>query len=90
MHIRHDFPGGSQFNPAHALVRETLFGFCRVRIPGKPFRPEIGPKSAGVRELHVYGKSVPLGEQDEAVLQLNRDAYEHLTCIRKMAQAVTR
>jgi len=27
MHIRHDFPGGSQFNPAHALVRETLFGF---------------------------------------------------------------
>lgn len=27
MHIRHDFPGASQFNPAHALVRETLFGF---------------------------------------------------------------
>lgn len=26
MHVRHDFPGGSQFNPAHALVRETLFG----------------------------------------------------------------
>jgi hypothetical protein len=25
--VRHDFPGGSQFNPAHALVRETLFGF---------------------------------------------------------------
>lgn len=27
VHVRHDFPGGSQFNPAHALVRETLFGF---------------------------------------------------------------
>lgn len=26
LHVRHDFPGGSQFNPAHALVRETLFG----------------------------------------------------------------
>lgn len=26
MHVRHDFPGNSQFNPAHALVRETLFG----------------------------------------------------------------
>ena len=26
MHVRHDFPGGSQFNPAHAMVRETLFG----------------------------------------------------------------
>ena len=27
MNVRHDFPGGSQFNPAHALVRETLFNF---------------------------------------------------------------
>ncbi len=27
IHVRHDFPGGSQFNPAHALVRETLFGY---------------------------------------------------------------
>jgi hypothetical protein len=26
IHVRHDFPGGSQFNPAHAMVRETLFG----------------------------------------------------------------
>jgi hypothetical protein len=25
MNVRHDFPGGSQFNPAHALVRQTLF-----------------------------------------------------------------
>lgn len=27
MNCRHDFPGGSQFNPAHALVRETLFNY---------------------------------------------------------------
>lgn len=27
MHVRHDFPGNSQFNPAHALVRETLFDY---------------------------------------------------------------
>jgi putative phosphoribosyl transferase len=26
-----------------------------------------------------------VGEHDDAVLQLNRDAYEHLSCIRKMA-----
>lgn len=25
MHVRHDFPGASQFNPAHSMVRETLF-----------------------------------------------------------------
>ena len=27
MHVRHDFPGNSQFSPGHALVRETLFGY---------------------------------------------------------------
>jgi hypothetical protein len=27
VNVRHDFPGRSQFNPAHALVRETLFGY---------------------------------------------------------------
>jgi hypothetical protein len=27
MHVRHDFPGHSQFNGAHAMVRETLFGY---------------------------------------------------------------
>jgi hypothetical protein len=27
MHVRHDFPGHSQFSPNHAMVRETLFGY---------------------------------------------------------------
>lgn len=27
MHVRHDFPGSSIFNGAHALVRETLHGY---------------------------------------------------------------
>lgn len=27
LNVRHDFPGNSQFNPAHALVRQTLFDF---------------------------------------------------------------
>ena len=27
VHVRHDFPGTSQFNGAHAMVRETLFGY---------------------------------------------------------------
>lgn len=27
VHVRHDFPGASQFNPAHALVRQTLFNY---------------------------------------------------------------
>lgn len=27
VHVRHDFPGSSQFNGAHAMVRETLFNY---------------------------------------------------------------
>lgn len=40
-HFRHDFPGGSQFNPAHAMVRETLFGY-RDHIMGCGHRHTSG------------------------------------------------
>jgi len=50
-----------------AEVGDVLLGFCRLRIPYKPFRPEITPKSAGIRELHVYGTAVPVGEKGMAV-----------------------
>lgn len=40
-----------------------IIGFCRLRKPYKPFRPEITSASAGIRELHVYGKATPLGEE---------------------------
>lgn len=35
-------------------------GFVRLREPGSPHRPEM-EGSAVVRELHVYGRSLPLG-----------------------------
>jgi elongator complex protein 3 len=41
---------------------DTLIAFLRLRIPFKPFRPEIDKKAAIVRELHVYGSMVPVGE----------------------------
>ncbi|MBW3001530.1 tRNA uridine(34) 5-carboxymethylaminomethyl modification radical SAM/GNAT enzyme Elp3 [Candidatus Woesearchaeota archaeon] len=50
-----------------AEVGDVLLGFCRLRIPFKPFRPEITKKSAGIRELHVYGTAVPIGEKGMAV-----------------------
>ena len=40
-----------------------MIGFCRLKIPYKPFRREITKKSAGIRELHVYGTAVPIGEK---------------------------
>ena len=38
-------------------------GFVRVREPGSPHRPELRGRCAVVRELHVYGRSLPLGER---------------------------
>ncbi|MFH1200059.1 MAG: tRNA uridine(34) 5-carboxymethylaminomethyl modification radical SAM/GNAT enzyme Elp3 [Candidatus Micrarchaeota archaeon] len=43
----------------------ALLGFLRLRIPGETrFRPEIAPNTAGVRELHVYGEQLRVGEKD--------------------------
>ncbi len=43
------------------VKNDILIGFLRLRIPYKPFRPEINENSALIRELHVYGQAVPLG-----------------------------
>jgi len=39
-----------------------LFGLLRLRFPHKTFMPEL-KDSALVRELHVYGPTVPIGEK---------------------------
>ncbi len=46
--------------------KEHLFGFLRLRNPASPFLKQITNKTALIRELHVYGKSVPLGKKDDA------------------------
>jgi elongator complex protein 3 len=45
--------------------KNTLFGFVRLRNPSKPFMKEITKKTALVRELHVYGRAIPVGGRDE-------------------------
>ncbi len=42
---------------------DLLLGFIRLRIPNKPFRREISEKTAGIREVHVYGRAVPIGKK---------------------------
>ncbi len=41
---------------------KTLFGFARLRIPHKPFLKPITPHSALLRELHVYGRALNIGD----------------------------
>lgn len=41
---------------------DSLVGFARLRFPAHPWRPET-QNSAFVRELHVYGMVVPIGQE---------------------------
>jgi len=43
---------------------DALIGFTRLRFPGRPHRPEL-ENAALIRELHVYGRMVPIGEKDQ-------------------------
>lgn len=54
--------GTEVFISAEDKKNDLLLGFCRLRKPYKPFRKEITKNSVGIRELHVYGTAVGLGE----------------------------
>jgi len=43
------------------VKNSVLIAFLRLRIPFKPFRPEIDNRTGLIRELHVYGPTVPIG-----------------------------
>lgn len=49
--------------------KAALFGFVRLRNPARPFMRQITPRTALIRELHVYGKSLSLHERDDASSQ---------------------
>ncbi|MBE8539586.1 tRNA uridine(34) 5-carboxymethylaminomethyl modification radical SAM/GNAT enzyme Elp3 [Geoglobus acetivorans] len=48
--------------------REVLVGFIRLRFPDEPFIHELYD-TALIRELHVYGKAVGIGDRDEKAFQ---------------------
>ncbi len=52
------------FISAEDLANDMLLGLVRLRIPSeKAFMPEIDGKTAIIRELHVYGPQLPVGEK---------------------------
>lgn len=46
-----------------ADAKNAIVGFVRMRYPSQSLRKEITNKSALIRELHVYGSAVPIGEK---------------------------
>jgi elongator complex protein 3 len=43
---------------------DALVGFARLRFPNAPHRPELSD-AAVIRELHIYGRMVPIGKSNE-------------------------
>jgi len=59
----YDANGGKEvFLSFEDTKNDILLGFCRLRIVPESHRSEIPQNTAGIRELHVYGQAVPLGE----------------------------
>jgi elongator complex protein 3 len=52
------------------VVSDSLIGFLRLRIPSsQAHRSEVDDKTALIRELHVYGSMVPLGDRKDELWQ---------------------
>lgn len=72
--LTYDCCGGTeQF--LSTVAGDALIGFARLRYPGTVFRPEING-AALIRELHVYGSIVPLGEHGAGSERQHR-SYGH-------------
>ncbi len=70
--IAYDASGGTEiFLSFEDVQQHILVGYLRLRIPEKyAHRPEIvGQNAALIRELHVFGQTVPVGERVDDALQ---------------------
>jgi elongator complex protein 3 len=64
--LRYDYgasDGKEVFLSFEDVKNDIILGFCRLRIPYKPFRKEITKNSVGIRELHVYGEAAQIGKK---------------------------
>ena len=68
--IDYDSSGGKEVFLSYEDKDESIYGFLRLRKPSIcTHRDEVGQDSCIVREIHVYGKSLKLGEKEESEIQ---------------------
>ncbi|KAF6244698.1 tRNA uridine(34) 5-carboxymethylaminomethyl modification radical SAM/GNAT enzyme Elp3 [Nitrosopumilus sp. b2] len=68
--INYDSSGGKEVFLSYEDNNESIYGFLRLRKPSNDaHRDEVGTNSCIVRELHVYGKSVKIGQKEESEIQ---------------------
>jgi elongator complex protein 3 len=58
--INYESSQGNEYFISLVDAKDRLIGFTRLRFPGTQQRQEITKSTAIVRELHVYGKSMPI------------------------------
>ncbi|AEH37047.1 tRNA uridine(34) 5-carboxymethylaminomethyl modification radical SAM/GNAT enzyme Elp3 [Halopiger xanaduensis] len=69
--MTYDACGGTEhFISVEDFDKDLLIGFCRLRFPSNPVRPEL-ENAALIRELHVYGSEVTMGDEGET------DQHQH-------------
>lgn len=77
--IDYDAGGGREiFLSFDEVKHDALVGFLRLRMPASPHRPEMDEKTALVRELHVYGGALGIGEEAEGEELQHRGFGERL------------
>ena len=68
--INYESSGGEEVFLSYEDADESIYGFLRLRKPSSlAHRKEVGTDSCIVRELHVYGKSLKLGQKGENEIQ---------------------
>ena len=68
--INYDSSGGKEVFLSYEDKNESIYGFLRLRKPSdKSHRDEINQGTCIVREIHVYGKSLKLGEKETDEIQ---------------------
>lgn len=65
--IEYEASNGREFFIQAVNSQGIIFGLCRGRIPGSPFRPEITKDSFLIRELHVYGNETIVSKKGISV-----------------------
>lgn len=88
MREEYDAVGGREiFLSAEDPKNDVLMGFLRLRMPSiAAHRPEIDIHTSLVRELHVYGPMIPLGEREDQAGQHRGYGEELLKEAEKIAQ----
>ena len=62
--------GVEHFLSIEDIAEESIAGFLRLRLPSKNhFREEISDETALVRELHVYGNMIKIGDKNSRIGQ---------------------